>query len=208
MALGAAPTSLPDHLRGVYDARQLIVVTATDNSTTTAVVRGYRKRDGDWHLVFGPWPAHLGFGGFAARGAKREGDEQTPSGSFTVPFGFGVAPDPGTRLHYRRAVSTSRWDDDSASSNYNQWVDTRYGDPGRNPENMHVLPDYRYGIVIGYNRQRTPGMGSAIFFHVDDGDPTLGCVTVIRKHIVRVLRWLRPALHPRFIMGTRASMTR
>src|SRR4051794_41598545 len=74
MPLGAAPMSLPDRLRGVHDARQLVIVTAADNSTTTAVVRGYRRRDGAWHRVFGPWPAHLGFGGFAPRGGKREGD--------------------------------------------------------------------------------------------------------------------------------------
>jgi L,D-peptidoglycan transpeptidase YkuD (ErfK/YbiS/YcfS/YnhG family) len=202
------PQSLPDHLRGVHDARQLVVVTAPDYGTSYATVRVYHRRSDGWHRTMGPWAARIGAAGFAPRGDKREGDDRTPTGSFRLPFMFGVAPDPGVHFRYRRALSTSRWDDDSASSNYNRWVDTRYGYPGRSPEDMQVLPNYRYGAVIGYNLSRTPGKGSAIFFHVTDGKATLGCVSVSRSRVVRLLRYLRPGLHPRFIMGTTAAVTR
>lgn len=208
VATGAAGSRLPDHLRGVHDAKQIVLVTASSNATSYGTVRGYRKRNGSWHRVLGPWPARLGARGFAQRGEKREGDGQTPTGSYHFSFMFGVAPDPGTRFAYRRALSTSRWDDDSSSANYNRWVDTRYGDPGASPENMRVLPNYRYGAAIGYNLARTPGRGSAIFFHVTDGTDTAGCVAVARSHIVKLLRWLRPSLKPRIIMGKTSAVTR
>jgi L,D-peptidoglycan transpeptidase YkuD (ErfK/YbiS/YcfS/YnhG family) len=121
---------------------------------------------------------------------------------------FGVAANPGVRFPYRRALSTSRWDDDSSSANYNRWVDVRSGNPGRAPEDMDTLPQYRYGAVISYNTaQRTPGLGSAIFFHVTDGQATAGCVAVAQSNLLRVLRWLRPSMDPRIIMGTRAAIT-
>jgi L,D-peptidoglycan transpeptidase YkuD (ErfK/YbiS/YcfS/YnhG family) len=199
---------LPRHLVGVHHARQVVTVISSGYGTIHATVRGFRKRPDGWHRSFGPWPALIGWNGFAPRGDKREGDGRTPTGSFRLPFAFGVDPDPGTRLPYRRALSTSRWDDDPSSTNYNRWVDIRYGDPGTDPEHMRVLPDYRYGVVIGYNLDRTPGQGSAIFFHVADGTSTAGCVSVSRHRVVRALRWLRPHLHPRFIMGTKSAVTR
>ena len=204
----AAVARLPRHLVGVHHARQVVSVIASGYGTIHATVRGFRKTGDGWHRSFGPWPALIGWNGFAPRGDKREGDGRTPTGSFTVPFAFGVNGDPGTRVRYRRALSTSRWDDDPASANYNRWVDTRYADPGRDPEHMRVLPVYRFGLVIGYNLARTPGRGSAIFFHVTDGTSTAGCVSVGRHRVVRALRWLRPRLHPRFIMGTKAAVTR
>lgn len=207
-ALPGRTTSFGDQLRGVHDAKQVVVVTASSNATSYAVVRTYRLRNGNWRQVFGPWSARIGERGFAPRGDKREGDGQTPTGSYRLTFAFGVAPDPGTRMHYRRALSTSRWDDDSTSANYNRWVDIRYGDPGYAPEHMRVLPNYRHGVVVGYNLARTPGRGSAIFFHVTDGTSTAGCIAVDRSHVVKLLRWLRPTLHPRIIMGTKAAVTR
>lgn len=197
-----------DRLRGVHHARQLVVVVAKHYGDTHATVRVFRKTSTGWHRHFGPWPARIGRNGFAPRGNKREGDGRTPTGSFRVPFMFGVAPDPGAHFRYRRALSTSRWDDDPASRNYNRWVDIRTGYPGRDPEHMRVLPAYRYGAVIGYNLDRTPGRGSAIFFHVSDGTSTAGCVAVTRARVVKVLRWLRPSLHPRFVMGTKTAVTR
>ena len=204
-----ARTTRPNHLRGVHDATQLVVVTASGYGTTHATLRVYNHRSDGWHLRFGPWSVHIGRNGFAPRGDKREGDGRTPTGSYLFPFMFGVAANPGVHYRYRRALSTSRWDDDSSSPRYNEWVDIRQADPGRAPEDMRVLPVYRYGAVIGYNTtRRTPGMGSAIFLHVSDGNATAGCVSVAQSHLVRLLTWLRPSRHARIIMGTRSAITR
>jgi L,D-peptidoglycan transpeptidase YkuD (ErfK/YbiS/YcfS/YnhG family) len=67
---------------------------------------------------------------------------------------------------------------------------------------------YRLGAVIGYNRSRTPGRGSAIFLHVTHHSPTSGCVALPRRHVVWLLRWLRPRDHARIIMGRTATVTR
>lgn len=214
-----APSSLPsspahashhrliDELRGIHHAKQVIAVTASGYGTSYATFRAYRHTANGWRRVFGPWPARIGYNGFAPRGSKREGDGRTPTGSFHFPFMFGVYSNPGVRFHYRRALSSSYWDDDSSSANYNRWVDSRYDATGRNPEPMHVSPAYDYGAVIGYNTSRTPGRGSAIFLHVSHNSATSGCVSIAQSRLVKVLRWLRPGRHPRIIMGTRSAVT-
>ena len=202
-----SPERLIDQLRGIHDAKQVIAVTASGYGTSYATFRAWRHTAHGWRRVFGPWPARIGRNGFAPRGAKREGDGRTPTGSYHFQFMFGVYASPGVRYHYRRALTTSYWDDDSSSGNYNRWVDSRYDATGRNPEPMHVSPAYNYGVVIGYNTSRTPGLGSAIFLHVSHSSATAGCVSIDQSRLVKVLRWLRPARNPRIIMGTRNAVT-
>jgi L,D-peptidoglycan transpeptidase YkuD (ErfK/YbiS/YcfS/YnhG family) len=199
---------LIDRLVGIHDADQVIAVTASGYGTSYATLRGWRRTAHGWHRTWGPWPARIGYNGFAPRGDKREGDGRTPTGSYHFQFMFGVYSNPGVRFHYRRALKTSYWNDDSQSANYNRWVDSRYDAVGRNPEPMHISPAYIYGAVIGYNLSRTPGKGSAIFLHVSHNSATAGCVSIAQSRVVKVLRWLRPAKHPRIVMGTRAAVTR
>jgi L,D-peptidoglycan transpeptidase YkuD (ErfK/YbiS/YcfS/YnhG family) len=206
-SLASAGSSLPTRLRGVHHAKQLVVVTAPDNRTTYATLRAYRHSHGSWHRVAGPWTARLGWNGFARRGHKREGDGQTPTGSWRFRFAYGVDPDPGTHLRYRRSHSSSLWDDDSTTSHYNRWVDSSCGCAGSSPEHMQLLPQYRYGVIVSYNWDQTPYAGSAIFLHVTDGTSTAGCIAIGRHQMVHVLRWLRPRLHPRIIMGRPAAIT-
>ena len=170
---------LIDRLRGIHDAGQVIAVTTSGYGTSYATLRGWRRTAHGWKRTWGPWPARIGYNGFAPRGDKREGDGRTPTGSFHFQFMFGVYSDPGVRFHFRRALRSSYWDDDSQSANYNRWVDSRYDATGRNPEPMHVSHD----------------------------SATAGCVSIAQSRVVKVLRWLRPARHPRIIMGTRAAVT-
>ena len=112
-------------------------------------------------------------------------------------------------LHYswRHAYSYDVWDDDSSSSRYNLWTDTRHDNAGRNPEPMDNVPAYNYGAVIAYNTSRTPGMGSAIFFHVSTGGGTAGCVSLPTSELLDVLRWMDPGKGARIIMGTESTVT-
>ena len=203
----AAHHRLIDQLHGKHDATQIVAVTSSGYGTSYAMLRAWRHTSTGWHKVFGPWPARIGYNGFAPHGDKREGDGRTPTGSFHFQFMFGVYGDPGVHFHFRRALRTSYWDDDSSSVNYNRWVDSRRDSIGRNPEPMHVSPTYNYGVVIGYNRSRTPGRGSAIFLHVSHTGATTGCVSIAQSRVVKLLRWLRPGRHPRIIMGTRSAVT-
>jgi L,D-peptidoglycan transpeptidase YkuD (ErfK/YbiS/YcfS/YnhG family) len=183
---------------------QLVTVIAASYRATRAELTAYRRAGGRWRRVFGPWIAVIGRNGMARPGAKREGDGRTPSGTFRFQFLFGVDPNPGVHFPYRRIHASDVWDDDPSSPRYNQWVDDRYADPGADPEPMDVTA-YDYGAVIGYNTARTPGLGSAIFLHINIGTPTAGCVTLPVGELLKVLRWLNPAASPRITMGVRLS---
>jgi L,D-peptidoglycan transpeptidase YkuD (ErfK/YbiS/YcfS/YnhG family) len=183
---------------------QLVTVVAASYGATRAELTAYHRVGGQWRRVFGPWLAWIGRDGMAPPGAKREGDGRTPSGTFGFGFFFGVDPDPGVHFQFRRVHAYDVWDDDPSSPLYNEWVDDRYADPGANPEPMDVSA-YDYGAVIAYNTARTPGLGSAIFLHINIGMPTAGCVTLPEGELLEILRWLNPAASPRIAMGVRTA---
>jgi len=70
---------------------------------------------------------------------------------------------------------------------------------------MDQTPAYDYGAVIAYNTARTPGLGSAIFLHVDVGGPTAGCVSLPMGELLDMLRWLAPARSPLIEMGVQTT---
>jgi L,D-peptidoglycan transpeptidase YkuD (ErfK/YbiS/YcfS/YnhG family) len=183
---------------------ELVTVSAASYGATQAELTAYRRVDGRWRRVFGPWTAWIGRNGMAPLGAKREGDGRTPSGTFGFGFFFGVDPDPGVLFPYRRIHVYDFWDDDPASPRYNLWVDADRASPGADPEPMDVSA-YDYGAVIAYNTARTPGRGSAIFLHINIGTPTAGCVTLPVGELLEILRWLNPADSPRITMGVRVQ---
>jgi L,D-peptidoglycan transpeptidase YkuD (ErfK/YbiS/YcfS/YnhG family) len=200
----AAPS--PSRLRGLYDARQLVVVTNTSWSSTYATLVTYEKRsDGSWRRVHGPWTARVGRNGFGS--PKREGDGQTPVGSYRAVSMFGVRADPGVRYTWHRMDSYDVWVDDSRSAYYN--LHKRRPANGRwtSAESLYQTTAYAYAATIGYNMSRTPGRGSAIFFHAGTGGATAGCVSLPSAQVVAVLRWLDPAKKPRFVMGPESAVT-
>lgn len=199
--LASLLTAQPPASAAVVGVRQLITVTATSHSTTYATLRAYRVSGGKRVLVFGPWQARVGYHGVARPGTKREGDGQTPQGSYGFSFFFGALANDGFSFHYRHAYGYDVWDDDPASPRYNEWVDDRKQNPGARPEPMHQVPAYDYAAVIAYNVTRIPGRGSAIFLHVGTGSATAGCVSLPRAELLRVLRWMRPAQYPRITIS-------
>jgi len=192
----------------VHNATQVISVTTSSYGNVHAQVRAFAKTSHGWKRVGGPWTAWIGEAGFAAPGAKREGDLHTPTGSYTFSFMFGIAPNPGVHYRWRHASNYDYWDDDSSSPRYNLWTDIRRHSAGRSPEPLRVAPSYQDVAAINYNAARTPGRGSAIFLHVTHHSATTGCVSLPRSHILWLLRWLRPSHHARIIMGTTATVTR
>ena len=184
--------------------RELITVTAASHSTTYATFRAYDVSGTKKRLVFGPWTARVGYNGIARTGKKREGDGKTPSGTYGFSFFFGVDPRvTAFTFPFRHAYSYDCWDDDPASPRYNEWVDAKTADPGRDPEPMHNVPAYDYAAVIAYNTARTPGLGSAIFLHVGTGTATAGCVSLPKGELLKITRWFRPAGNPRITIAAR-----
>ncbi len=185
-------------------AGQIVIVSAESYGATYAALTAYDRVRGRWLRMFGPWTARIGNAGMAPPGRKREGDGRTPSGTFGFGFFFGALPDPGVAFRYRQAHPYDVWDDDASSPFYNEWIDGRYRDPGAAPEPMDVS-GYDYGAVIAYNTARTPGLGSAIFLHVNIGTATTGCVTLPMGELLKVLRWLKPAQRPLIGLGVAAA---
>jgi L,D-peptidoglycan transpeptidase YkuD (ErfK/YbiS/YcfS/YnhG family) len=206
-APASPPPLLVTRLVGVGAATQVIAVSAGAYGQTVATLTAYQHDAAGWHQVFGPWQADVGYAGFAPPGQKHEGDGRTPSGSFGFDFFFGVLSNPGVQFPYRPITGPNIvWDDDPSSPLYNQWVDTNVSNAGAAPEPMDVSA-YDYGAVIAYNMSPTvPGAGSAIFLHVSDGTPTVGCVSLPTSELLAILRWLSPAAQPRIIMGTAATI--
>jgi L,D-peptidoglycan transpeptidase YkuD (ErfK/YbiS/YcfS/YnhG family) len=199
---------LVTRLNGVGSAGQVVAVSASGYGATTATLTAYQRTTTGWQQVFGPWTANVGRNGFAPPGQKHEGDGRTPSGSYGFSFFFGIRANPGVHFGYRPITGPwIVWDDDSASANYNEWIDDRTQAAGGGPEPMDRSPVYDYGAVVDYNASRTPGLGSAIFFHVSSGGSTAGCVSLPMPELLSVLRWLEPGRAPRIIMGTSAAIT-
>lgn len=173
----------------VGPATQVVLVTGAGSSAT---VRACRRDGGRWVSVLGTAYGHVGVHGVAPPGAKREGDGRTPSGTFALGRGFGVQGDPGVVFRWTRVDSRDVWVDDPRSSLYNTWQRTPADGRWSSAEPLDQPVAYAYAQVIDYNPTRTPGLGSAIFLHVDHGSGTAGCVSVPRAQLLALLRWERP----------------
>ncbi|WP_406829317.1 hypothetical protein ABEG17_09945 [Pedococcus sp. KACC 23699] len=167
-------------------AAQVVLV---DSSGSSATVRACRRSGGRYLLDLGPYYGHVGRNGVSW--SKREGDLKTPAGTYPLLGGFGVRGNPGLVTGWFRVDGNDVWVDDSASSLYNTHqrrpVDGRWS----SAENLYNTKAYNYAQVVGYNQSRTPGKGSAIFFHVDTGGGTAGCVSLPADALLAVMRWER-----------------
>jgi L,D-peptidoglycan transpeptidase YkuD (ErfK/YbiS/YcfS/YnhG family) len=197
-ALLTAGTLACHGFAATHGATQLVTVDSPGGPT--AAVSLWERGGRCWRRAAGPWAAQLGRSGLSSH--KREGDGSTPTGTYA--FGetmYGIAPNPGVRFRYRRLRCGDWWDEDPSSKTYNTFRHVACGaDPpfgGASEALWRVTPQYRYFAVIEYNiRPVVAGRGSAIFLHVAAGS-TAGCVSLPEGRLVRLLRWLRPAAHPR-----------
>ena len=194
---------------GSFPAQQLLAVIAEGKETSLARLYLLERVAGGWALKGGPLSATVGRHGFAAPGAKREGDGRTPSGLYPLESVFGYAAASDSLMPYRQCTSDDLWVDDPDAPDYNTWV--KKGETRAASFERMLLPDprYRHGIVIGYNRQPVvKGAGSAIFIHAwpQEGSSTAGCVSLDEAELVRVIRWLDPAKQPMILMGDRSDL--
>ncbi|MDQ1538896.1 MAG: hypothetical protein QOE58_3289 [Actinomycetota bacterium] len=191
-ALTTVATAAPSYctVNPTFNVPQVIWVNGSGSSQTTRLC-AYVSR-GRYVLQRGPFVGHVGRGGVAAPGAKREGDLKTPYGAYPMRGGFGVYANPGLASSWLVTSSRDVWVDDSRSSLYN----TRQRAPANGrwttAEAMRRSPAYNYSQVIGYNERRTPWRGSAIFFHVDQHGGTAGCVSLPAASLVAAMRWEKP----------------
>lgn len=196
----------PRQLKNLKGA-QAIIVTAPKYGATNATITAYTRSASGWHVAYGPWPGYVGAKGIAPPGEKREGDGRTPTGTFGFDYMFGVEPDPGVKFEFRRITGTNIvWVEDSNSPYYNEWVDVNEHPEAAGNDNMYKPGVYNYGAVINYNtKDRTPGLGSGIFLHIEHNRPTAGCVSLTQDRVVTLLKWLDPNAAPSIVIGVASA---
>lgn len=135
---------------------------------------------------------------------KKEGDNKSPAGIFTIGTAFGYAGYQEAKWiknHYVKASDTLICVDDAHSANYNRLVqrDTAKNDY-KSHEEMHLKADYyKWGLFINHNSDKiTPGAGSCIFMHIwgNSKEGTAGCTAMKEQNILRVLHWIDAAKEP------------
>lgn len=191
VAPGARAERNPWFAGQVGNATQVISVVGVGDSN--ALVDVYERGPSGWRAVAAAIPAKVGEKGMSAD--HYEGSMMTPMGIYSLDFAFGTQPNPGGGLEYVQVGPEHWWDGDVNSPTYNTM---QVCEASRCPfstsggsENLDI-PQYAHAVVMGVNKQRIPGEGSAFFLHSTDGGPTAGCVAIDDGMLVKLIRWLRP----------------
>lgn len=211
-------------------ARQLVLVTTAGWDVDRGQLRTYQRHDGRWQQVGAAVPVTVGKAG-AAWGVglstplhdggpiKREGDNRSPAGVFTIGEAFGYAARADTAMGYRALSASDYCVDVSSSPQYNRIVDERKvgaaavkgsTEPMRRDLHAHGDQRYRQGFVIEHNPNAVPQQGSCIFAHLwkSPGTATTGCTAMQPKVMQRLLAWLKPQEQPVFVLLPQAELAR
>ena len=169
-------------------ASQIITVSVADDGTSTLAMYS-RLDDGNWFKSISDTLAYIGQEGI---GEAYEDVPITPQGTFPLVSAFGIASNPGAALPYTQVDDSMYWVSDSESAYYNRLVSESDADDFDKDISEHLVscwPDYEYAIVMGYNVDCTPYMGSAFFIHCKgDDDFTQGCVAVDRETMKQLVQ--------------------
>lgn len=140
-------------------------------------------------------PCMIGKSGACPAVDKREGDGKTPLGRWpirAVLFRPGRAvPPTALRLPWRWVRANDGWSDGVADPEYNRPVHHPHGHSAEWLQREDGL--YDVIVVLGHNdAPPVRGMGSAIFLHCSEGQPTEGCVAVEKAALLALLAELAP----------------
>lgn len=203
-----APPAFPVPVQ-LGDARQLVTVKARGSYATVATWQ--RQADGSWTRLTVTENARIGANGVVPGASRTQNTSTTPGGTYTLTQAFGINSDPGTAMPYTRVGADHWWVQDNNSAYYNQMRLGAQGGFDTTLPESHVNgserlatynPEYRYSVVIDFNR--SPAVryrGAGIFLHVNGSGATAGCVSVPQDFLAATLRWLDPAQNPRIAIG-------
>jgi L,D-peptidoglycan transpeptidase YkuD (ErfK/YbiS/YcfS/YnhG family) len=183
-----------DQMKTLGNAKQVILVTANNETTRKATIETYEKIDNTWKKLRS-YSGIIGKNGMTSN--KHEGDYKTPEGKYTISTAFGSQNNPGTKLLYKRISTNDVWVDDPKSKLYNTWQLASENNGRWNSAEKMNNPLYEYGFVINYNSLRIPYKGSAIFFHIEGSSGyTAGCTATSKSNVLSILKWLDPEKNP------------
>ena len=169
--------------------KQIITVQATEGSN--AVIKLFEKTVENGKTVWTETLDCSGFIGLEGLGKTKEGDNKTPVGDFGITTAFGIKANPGTALPYVDVDENTYCCGDE--NFYNQLIDISEH-PHDCADGEHLIdysPEYNYGVFIDYNKEGTPGLGSAIFLHCAGANTyTGGCIAVSEENMLVLLKAL------------------
>lgn len=209
----AVASSTPLTLDGIRvnlppGSRQVITVHHTSSYHARAILWAENAR-GRWKAIQQTSNARIGENGLVAGNQRHQGSDTTPTGTYRLPFGFGISA-VKTRMPYRRVTAADWWVEDNASKYYNRFRTSRQGfrwwiNPALVNSSEHLVDNptqYALAIVIAYNYARPVHYrGAGIFLHVNGPGATAGCVSAPRWFLADVLQRLRPVDHPVIAIG-------
>ncbi|AGM30942.1 L,D-transpeptidase family protein [Mycobacteroides abscessus] len=169
-------------------ARQVVEVQGTGG--TKAVVGTWQRKGDTWEPVERDLPSDVGSAGFTD--VSSDDNPATPTGVFSLDYAFGTEPSVAHGLDYLQVDADDWWDGDPASPDYNTHQRCAESACTFDTSLSEELDGYPRAIVMGVNKSRVPGAGSAFFVHATDGGPSAGCVTLDDAALVRLIGWLRP----------------
>lgn len=201
----AAPREIPalgpKTLAQIPDStHQAVVVTGDAPDSNRGTAQRYVREtagEGGWRAVGDPWPTRNALKGWTDHHVQ--GDLKSPIGVFGLTDAGGHEPDPGTELPYDRGPA--------------------FVARGTNVEGEPLGDAFDYVVAVNYNRKpgTTPldwtrplgaSRGGGIWFHVDHGGPTQGCISQAKAQMKELLRWLEPAAKPVVVMGDAGALGR
>ena len=209
------------------EIHQLMVSVAPAWSSSQGTLQRFeRGADGRWIKVGEAVPVLYGKQGLAwGRGVrgndepglrKREGDGRTPAGAFALGLIYGNDPrlPDGADFPYHQVTGVDAWPDDPKNPFYNRHVAVDAANPPAWFASQRMRtgdPAYRWRVEIRHNADPVePGAGSATFFHIRRGEthPTAGCTTMAEPALRELIRWLRAAATPHYVLLPRAEYLR
>jgi L,D-peptidoglycan transpeptidase YkuD (ErfK/YbiS/YcfS/YnhG family) len=187
------------------------VITVRRTSGTYARVTFWTRLDANhWVAAERTSSGRIGSGGLVAGELRHQGTNTTPTGTYSIPFGFGVDGVPGETYPYRRVTSADWWVEDNDSPYYNRWRDSTSGfrwwlGPLRVNSSEHLIlyrPQYDLALVIGFNYDSPVHYrGAGIFLHVNGEGATAGCVSAPRQFVYDTIHRVRVSMHPLIAIG-------
>ncbi len=214
-------------LTGTSGSNQLVLVAADNLKSTTATLATYERTSTGWQQIGRSTSAFLGRHGLVPSGLRRQSTGTTPMGTFNLTTAFGRLPNPGAKLPYTQVDHNDAWTyNPKFPSTYNlfQDVDRSWRSYGGYVEHLWQLgPQYDYVVTTSFNepagpitrsatgvrQTKTPSntkRGGGIFLHVSKGEPTVGCVSMPKSDMRRIVQWLDPAAHPVVVIGLKANL--
>ena len=226
--LGTNPASAADlNLPGIQHSDQVVLVTARDVKSTTATLSTFERTSDGWQQTAASTKVFIGRHGLVPGAQRRQSTGTTPMGTFQLNSAFGRLPDPGTKLPYIQIDHNDAWTDNPKDpSTYNLFQNAnRSWDAYRGfVEHLWQLgPQYDYVVTTSFNEPTGPivtapdgvrratnptntSRGGGIFLHVSKGEPTVGCVSMPRTVMRRIVQWLDPSKHPVVVIGLRTTL--